>query len=594
MPNIVLKNRDGVPVEHPTNRVRLIMSDGTRQEFVNAGSVPVLVPANIELDFSSGDMEIVPENGKAFSEITVAKPADLLPENLRKGKSVGGVVGECEVINYVETDILEELTFTSTLSELGYGFALEGDFKLLIGETYLVEWDGETHICEAKDANTLIAGAVFIGNGADFQLPGSDDPFAVAAFNGGMLIACLEDNASGQPSEHTIRIYQAERSGLEEVVVGLNMADGDQKIIQSKDGKVMFKATVTKPDTLIPENIAKDIVIGGVVGSLTGGKGTTKEIEPNFSAGDQTVVAGEDELWDKIIVKQPETLVPDNIASGVNIGGIEGKIEKALCVFTSIAVTSIKITTKNTQQTLESSVSVPLNSRIALVSHVAAGLDQSNTTNLNYAAATAWSPIKDYTITNGTNEKTISKASRRSFVNYGSMVNGLSVTFTVPGITIKTTDSGKVFHCDSSVTNIPKGGFFEDCLTITEADLQESTITTIPEKAFWATGDGSALKKVIFPNTLKSIGNQSFFYCKQLSEVKLPAGFESIGVNVFNSCFNLKLIDCSACTKVPTLGASAFASVPTSTLQIKVPAALYDEWIAATNWSTYASCIVAV
>ena len=47
---------------------------------------------------------------------------------------------------------------------------------------------------------------------------------------------------------------------------------------------------------------------------------------------------------------------------------------------------------------------------------------------------------------------------------------------------------------------------------------------------------------------------------------------------------------CSA----PTLSnTNAFTDIPAD-CEIRVPAALYDEWIAATNWSTYASKIVAV
>ena len=45
------------------------------------------------------------------------------------------------------------------------------------------------------------------------------------------------------------------------------MADGNQVIIPSA-GKSISKATVTKPSTLIPANIKKDVVIGGVTGAL--------------------------------------------------------------------------------------------------------------------------------------------------------------------------------------------------------------------------------------------------------------------------------------------------------------------------------------
>ena len=82
----------------------------------------------------------------------------------------------------------------------------------------------------------------------------------------------------------------------------------------------------------------------------------------------------------------------------------------------------------------------------------------------------------------------------------------------------------------------------------------------------------------------RTLGDQSFYYCLDLDEFKAPATLEQIG-----SCalFNADVLDFSDCRCVPTLksadlGASA----------IYVPAALYDEWIAATNWAQYADKIV--
>ena len=55
----------------------------------------------------------------------------------------------------------------------------------------------------------------------------------------------------------------------------------------------------------------------------------------------------------------------------------------------------------------------------------------------------------------------------------------------------------------------------------------------------------------------------------------------------------MKFYDFTSQTAVPTLkNTNAFASIP-SDCEIRVPAALYDEWIAATNWSSLADNIVA-
>lgn len=53
----------------------------------------------------------------------------------------------------------------------------------------------------------------------------------------------------------------------EERMVELSMPSGNQVILPTS-GKVMSKVTVQKPATLLPENIKKDVVIGGVTGTL--------------------------------------------------------------------------------------------------------------------------------------------------------------------------------------------------------------------------------------------------------------------------------------------------------------------------------------
>lgn len=54
----------------------------------------------------------------------------------------------------------------------------------------------------------------------------------------------------------------------------------------------------------------------------------------------------------------------------------------------------------------------------------------------------------------------------------------------------------------------------------------------------------------------------------------------------FYGCTSLEVFDLSKCTVVPALrDTSEFVNVPT-TCEFRIPAALYDKWITATNWST--------
>lgn len=77
----------------------------------------------------------------------------------------------------------------------------------------------------------------------------------------------------------------------EERTVELSMTSGNQVILPTS-GKVMRKVTVQKPATLLPENIKKDVVIGGVTGTLDasssggGGGGETTQLQVNVSGSD--------------------------------------------------------------------------------------------------------------------------------------------------------------------------------------------------------------------------------------------------------------------------------------------------------------------
>lgn len=63
----------------------------------------------------------------------------------------------------------------------------------------------------------------------------------------------------------------------EEVTVPLDMTDGDM-VIEPSEGKLLSSVTVEKPDTLIPENIAEGVDIAGIIGTLVAGGGGSKVV----------------------------------------------------------------------------------------------------------------------------------------------------------------------------------------------------------------------------------------------------------------------------------------------------------------------------
>ena len=104
----------------------------------------------------------------------------------------------------------------------------------------------------------------------------------------------------------------------------------------------------------------------------------------------------------------------------------------------------------------------------------------------------------------------------------------------------------------------------------------------------------NAIQKVEIGEGVTTIGSNAFYNCYSLASITIPEGVTSIGSNAFYNCYGIRYYDFTACTSVPTLSSTnAFTGI-SADCQMLIPAALYDEWSAATNWATYASYMVAV
>ena len=222
----------------------------------------------IDLDFSNGDMVVTPDSGKAFSQVSIPKPANLTPENIREGTDICGVVGSALIDNKAVTVILEEKTYDDfgEIESTGiYAPLFEYEFNFVAGETYYVVWDDEEYVCVAYEVDGLtgVGNAAIAGYGED-----TGEPFLIG--DGGFLpIATLETDTS-----HVIGISQKVRADVETetATVELDFSNGDM-VVTPDSGKAFSQVSIPKPANLTPDNIAEGVNIAGIIGALAAGGG---------------------------------------------------------------------------------------------------------------------------------------------------------------------------------------------------------------------------------------------------------------------------------------------------------------------------------
>ena len=115
-----------------------------------------------------------------------------------------------------------------------------------------------------------------------------------------------------------------------------------------------------------------------------------------------------------------------------------------------------------------------------------------------------------------------------------------------------------------------------------------SSVTSIGTYAFYHC---DSLASITIPEGVTSIGTNAFSHCDSLKNVTISSSVTSIGDNTFDHCGSVIKYDFSNHTVVPTLSnTNAFTNI-NQICKIRVPWNLYQEWIVATNWSTYADYI---
>lgn len=138
----------------------------------------------------------------------------------------------------------------------------------------------------------------------------------------------------------------------------------------------------------------------------------------------------------------------------------------------------------------------------------------------------------------------------------------------------------------SSVTSIRDYACF-NCCSLTDITIPNG-VTSIGASAF---KDCYSLTNITIPNSVKSIESDAFSGCHSLTSITIPSSVTSIRGYAFGFCYSLTRCDFSRHTSIPTLVNTGTFTNINAICKIIVPDNLYDRWIAASNWSTYADYI---
>ena len=167
------------------------------------------------------------------------------------------------------------------------------------------------------------------------------------------------------------------------------------------------------------------------------------------------------------------------------------------------------------------------------------------------------------------------------------------------------------FSSTSSVPTYNSAKLYVKGMELTKLTIPED-VTTIKYATFYKC---SSIKSVVIGNHVTSIGNYTFRYCPAITSVKIGNGVTTIGNYAFANCTALESVTIGSgatkigsgafytCSKLavvrckpttpPTLSSTTTFDSNATDRVIYVPQAAVEAYQSATNWSEYASAIVA-
>lgn len=154
----------------------------------------------------------------------------------------------------------------------------------------------------------------------------------------------------------------------------------------------------------------------------------------------------------------------------------------------------------------------------------------------------------------------------------------------------------EIGDCVTSIGSIePTGatGICNSCTNLTAVTIPNS-VTTIGDNSFYGC---NSLSSITIPNSVTQIGGRAFNSCKSLLDITVPSGVTYIGKAAFGSIGSNSpykpLIFTILATTPPTLETYSSSYLPFngSAVELYVPCESVNDYKAASGWSTYADKI---
>ena len=207
--------------------------------------------------------------------------------------------------------ILEQTTVTVVDNSGMLVLIFTESFALTAGETYRIVFDNVDYNCTAAEANFNGTDGVGVGNFAIVGLgENTGEPFLIGIAGDGSGVAGYTTDTT--TNTHTIAIYTADGES------GETPSNSNAIVLKDRDGNDVPFEGVGK---------IKAYTADGGVKYFAPGEPVVKTLELDFSAGDMEEIPEAGQVWKKVSIPKPDTLIPENIAKNVNIAGIIGTSE---------------------------------------------------------------------------------------------------------------------------------------------------------------------------------------------------------------------------------------------------------------------------